>query len=44
MGSFSAPANGFFVYSANRLTFSVQSIGQIRHARAANDIHKHVIS
>ena len=41
MGSFSAPANGFFVYSANRLTFSVQSIGQIR---AANDIHKHVIS
>ena len=41
MGSFSAPANGFFVYPAYRLTFSVavQSIGQIRRARAANDIH-----
>jgi hypothetical protein len=44
VGSFSAPANGFFVYSTYRLTFSVQSIGQIRRARAANDIHEHVIS
>jgi hypothetical protein len=44
VGSFSALANDFFVYSAYRLTFSVQSIVQIRRARAANDIHKHVIS
>ena len=38
MGSFSAQANSFFVYPAYRLTFSVQSIGQMRCVRAANDI------
>ena len=40
MGLFSALANSF---SACRLT-SVQAIGLIRCACAANDIHKHVIS
>ena len=44
MESFSAPANGLFVYPVYRLTFSVQSIGQIRRTRAASDIHGHVIS
>ena len=41
-GSVSAPANGFFVYLAKRLTFSVQSIGMIQHERVASDIHDHV--